>query len=402
MNIYERFGVKPVINVSGTKTRFGGSLMEEEALEAMNEAAKYAVNLETLHAAASKFIAEKPHAEAGLVTNGAYAAMMLGIAACICGFDVARMNRLPDTDGMPHEVIMPWHQISGYDSAFRAAGGKIIGAGIPNDTTPPDEVHIINRWDIESAITEKTVAIAYAFREGGHPPLADVIEVGKKYNIPVLVDAAAQVPKLKNIHRFIDMGADLVCFSGGKGIRGPQASGILCGRGDLIGSAAIQMLDMAGEPFDEWDVPASLIPKEKLRGKPEHGIGRGMKVSKEAIIGLLVALDNLTEDRFLDKVTHLRKLLRNIEAQLQGIAGVELKLTEEYQDAYPMLEVKIDEKTLGKSAGKIAWMLRTGDLPVYVRDNYLHRGIFYIHSLNLNEEIAKIVGERLYDAISTA
>lgn len=399
MNIYERFGVDPIINVSGTKTRLGGALMEAEALEAMNEAAKYSVNLDELHAAASRIIAEKTHAEAGLVTNGAYAGMMLGIAACICGFDVARMNRLPDTDGIPNEVVMPWHQISGYDSAFRAAGGKIIGAGIPNDTTPPHEVHIISQSDIESAITEKSVAIAYAFREGAHPSLSSTIEVGKKYNISVLIDAAAQVPKLENLHRFIDMGADLVCFSGGKGIRGPQTSGILCGRRDLVGSAALQMLDMAGETFESWNPPPTLIPKEKLRGKPEHGIGRGMKVSKEAIVGLLVALDNLTEDRFSKKKSHLIASLKIIEARLHSIKGVALNMTEEYPDAYPMLEVKIDKDELGKSAREIAKALADGSPRIYVKDNYLHKGIFFIHSINLNEVVAQTVADRFRDTI---
>ncbi|GAH72038.1 unnamed protein product, partial [marine sediment metagenome] len=263
-------------------------------------------------------------AEAGIVTAGAFAALTLGTAACICGFDVAKMNRLPDTSGIPNEVIIPWHQRCGYDHAIRAAGARIIAVGIPNSTTPPNEVHIISRWDIESAITEKTVAIAYMTRKGSHPPLEEIIEISKRYNIPVLVDAAALVPAIENLHRFIDMGADLVCFSGGKGIRGPQASGILCGRRDLIASAAIQMLDMSGEPFDTWEPPSSLIPKEKLRGKPEHGIGRGTKVSKEAIIGLLVALQNLTEDGFTKKAEHLRELLWSIGERVKDIAGVEL------------------------------------------------------------------------------
>jgi len=355
------------------------------------------VRLDELEAAASKVIAEKTHAEAGIVTCGAFAALLLGTAACICRFDVAKMNRLPDTTGIPNEVIMPWHQISGYDHAIRAAGARIVGVGIPNDTTPPNEVHIISRWDIESAITEKTVVISYAPRLGSHPPLEEVIEVGKKYDIPVMIDAAALVPVVANIHRFIDMGADLVCFSGGKGIRGPQASGILCGRRNLIASAVIQMLDMAGEPFDLWDPPPSLIPKEKLRAKPEHGIGRGMKVSKEAIIGLLVALQNLSEEAFAKRTERLRELLWTIGKRVKGINGVELRITED-KGAYPMLEVKLDEKKSGKTAAEVAKRLRNEG--IYVRDMLLTRGLILIHSINMDEDIARIVAERLYAVIT--
>ncbi len=400
MGIYERFGVKPIINAAGTMTRYGGALMDQEALEAMGEAARYSVRLDELQAAASNVIAEITHAEAGIVTAGASAALTLGTAACIAGFNVARMNRLPDTTGMPNEVIMPWHQISGYDHAIRAAGAKIVGVGIPNDTTPPNEVHIISKWDIESAITENTVAIAYAARVGNHPPLEEAIEIGKKYNIPVIVDAAAQVPPVENLHKFADMGADLICFSGGKGIRGPQASGILSGRWDLIASAVIQMLDMAGEPFDEWNPPASLIPKDRLRGKPEHGIGRSMKVTKEAIVGLIVALNNLTEEKFAKKAEHLRQLLRGIEARIQSIAGVETKITEHYKGGYPMLEVKIDERGVGRSAAEISGRLKDGDPSIHIMERYLRRGYILVHSINIDEDIARIVGERLYAAIA--
>ena len=402
MSIYERLGVRPIINVVGAATAYGGELMDEEALEAMHEAAKQSVHLDELQAAANKVIAQRTHAEAGIVTAGASAALTLGTAACIAGFDVARMNRLPDTAGIPNEVIMPWHQISGYEHAIRVAGARLVGVGIPDGTTPPDKVYIINRWDIESAITEKTVAIAYAPRLGSHPPLEEVIEIGKKYNVLVILDAAVEVPPVENLHRFIDMGADLVCFSGGKGIRGPQASGILCGRRDLISSAVIQMLDldMGGESFDKWNPPASLIPKDRLRGQPEHGVGRGMKVSKEAIVGLLVALQDLTEEKFAKRAEHLRQLLEGIGTRLDGIAGVEIRMTEDRKGGYPMLKVKLDEKVVGRSTAEVSQRLKDGEPRIYERDRYVHEGLVTIYSINLDEEIARIVGERLYTAIT--
>ena len=400
MTIYERFGVKPIINAVGVATRYGGSLIEPETLEAMNEAARWSVRLDELQATASKVIAKKTHAEAGIVTCGSSAALTLGTAACIAGFDIARMNRLPDTAGIPNEVIMPWHQVSGYDHAIRTAGARLIGVGIPNDTTPPDEVHIISRMDIETAITPNTVAIAYAPRTGSHPPLEEVIEIGKKYRLPILIDAANQVPPVENLHRFIDMGADLVCFSGGKGICGPQASGILCGRRELVASAALQMLDMAGLAFGEWDPPASLIPKEKLRGRPEHGIGRGMKVSKEAIIGLLVALENLTEENFVQKSKHLMQLLGTIQTRLEGIAGLVMKIIEDPNSAYPLLEIKINEEIAGKNVYEIVRKLEEGKPQIYLRGRYLEKGLIFVFPLNLNENTAGIVAERLYSVIT--
>ena len=161
MSVYERLGVRPIINVAGPATRYGGALTGKEVLEAMDEAANESAHLYELQAAASKVIAQVTHAEAGIVTAGACAALTLAAAACIAGLDVAKMNRLPDTAGMPNEVIIPQHQIHGYSRCIRSSGARIIGAGIPNDSIEPDEVYIINRSEIESAITDNTVAITY-------------------------------------------------------------------------------------------------------------------------------------------------------------------------------------------------------------------------------------------------
>ena len=398
MGIFEKLGVKPLINASGTITRVGGAWMTREALDAITEAAFQSVRLDELQAAASRIIAERTHAEAGIVTNGTSAALMLATAACICGLDVARMNRLPDTRNMPDEVIMPWHQISGYSHAIRAAGAKIIGVGIPNSTTPPREVHTIGAWDVEAAITEKTAAIALADREGAHPPLTDVVAIGRKYAIPIIVDVAAQVPPVKNLYRFIDMGADLVCISGGKGIRGPQGSGILCGRKELIASALLQSQDMAGESFELWDPPKDLIPKENLKGKPEHGIGRGCKVTKEEIVGLLAALDNFTEENFAALSARLRGFLGDIADRIKDVAGIRMQIIEDYPGGYPMLDVSLDASVLGMKARDIWESLRRDG--ILARDSYLDDGRLIIHTINMNEASAAFIAERLHAALS--
>lgn len=398
MGVYESLGVRPFINVStAAATRWGGVLMKQETLDAMTEAAKESVHLDELQVAASKIIAEKTHAEAGIVTCGAAAALTLGTAACITGFDVARMNRLPDTTGMPNEVIMAQHQISGYNHSIMATGAKIIGVGIPNDTTPPEKEHVPTIYDFESAITGNTVAIAYAPRPGNNPPLEQVITLGKKYHLPVMLDAANQLPPVENLYKFIDMGADLVAFSGGKCIRGPQASGILCGRHDLIAAAILQNLDMAGAPFDKWEPPTSLIPKEKLRGKPIHGIGRGMKVTKEIIVGFLTALQLFTEESARE-MERLRSLLEDIAAPLHGVAGAKLNIGDnsyENHIRYPMLEVK-----LGRGAAEVSQRLKNGDPSIHTVEQHLNKGVLMIDSTNLTEETAKIVRQRLYTEIT--
>jgi L-seryl-tRNA(Ser) seleniumtransferase len=370
--------------------------MGKEALEAMNEAARETVRLDELQAAASKVIAQRTHAEAGIVTAGASAALTLGTAACIAGLDEAKMDRLPDTTDMFNEVIMPWHQMTRYDHAYQSAGAKLTGVGIVGDNSHPDEGYVMNKRLIEEAITEKTVAIAYTYTARhppihSHPPLEEVIEIGKRYNIPVIVDAAAQVPPLENLHHFIDIGADLVCFSGGKGIRGPQASGILCGRRDLTASAAIQMLLINGRSFEEWK-PPSLTSKEKL--------GRGMKVTKEAIVGLLVALQDLTEEKFAKEAEHLRQLLEGIATRLGDIAGIHTRITEDYRGGTPTLEVEIDGQIVGRSAVEVSQRLEDGEPRIYERGKVLHKELVIIHSINLDEETARIVGEHLYTAIT--
>jgi len=400
MGVYERLGMRPIINARGTNTRLGGAQMEQAAIEAMAEAAQEAVPLEELQAVASNIIAKITGAEAGYVTSGASAALTLGTAACLTGLDVARMNRLPHTAGMPNEVLMARHQVSGYDHAISAAGAKIVEVGMPNDTTPPMEVHITEAWEFEAAITENTVAIAYAARPGGHPPLEEVIDIGKRYHIPVLLDAAAQVPPVENLRKFIAMGADLVAFSGGKGIRGPQASGILCGRRDLIAATAMQNLDMAAITFDTWNPPPSFIPKEKLRGVPQHGIGRSMKVTKEAIVGLLTALQLYTEEKVSNDLKRSRAFLEQIAQPLEGVSGVEMKWTESISGGEPMLAVKLDEVKLGRSAAEVSQGLQDGAPAIYVRESRLRQGMLIIYPGNLNEERTKIVEQRLYMEIT--
>ena len=280
MSVYARFGVRTVINACGTVTRLSGGRMHPEVAAAMVAASGECVDMIDLQAAACRVIARITGAQAGIVTSGASAGILLGAAACLAGLDPARMNRLPEVADGRNEFIVVRSQRNMYDRALLVAGGRIVEVGIPDRYSGPG-VRDAAAWEIAAAITPHTAGIYYLAHPHSLPPLPDVAAVAREHGIPLLVDAAAQLPPADNLRRFLAQGADLVAFSGGKAIGGPQASGILCGRADLVGSALLQMLDLDVFP-DLWRAPAEFASLAQLPGLPHHGIGRSCKVGKEA------------------------------------------------------------------------------------------------------------------------
>jgi D-glucosaminate-6-phosphate ammonia-lyase len=317
MTVYDTLGVRTIINAKGTATRLSGGIMRPEVSAAMVEASQSCVDMAELQAAASKQIAKVTGAEAGYIASGASACLLLATAACIAGFDPGRMARLPDTRDMKNEVIMIRSQRNFYDHAIRAAGATIIEVGLP-DRYAGAGVRDAEGWEIEDAITERTAAIFYVADAASQPSLLQVTAIAKRHKLPVIVDAAAQLPPQSNLKRFIKDGADLVAFSGGKALGGPQASGILCGRKDLIMSAALQHLDLDIYE-DMWEPPKSLIDRRKLKGTPQHGIGRSCKAGKEEIVGLLTALRLFIAEG--DAVRHKRwmSILEEIASEIKGL-----------------------------------------------------------------------------------
>jgi D-glucosaminate-6-phosphate ammonia-lyase len=259
-DIYRRLGVRPIINARGTHTRLGGTLIRPEVLDAMREAANAYVVLDELQDKASEVIARATGAEAGLVVGGAEAGLLIGTAAILAGTDPAKIAQLPVTDGMKNEAIMHRAHRNGYDQGVRAAGARIVDIGYGGSTLP---------YQLRSAINERTALVVYLmspWANQGALSLVQTCEIAHEANIPVLVDAAAMLPPTNSLQRFIAEGADLVTFSGGKGLMGPQSSGILAGRADLIRAA-------------------------RLNGNPYHSVGRAAKAAKEDIVGLIVALE---------------------------------------------------------------------------------------------------------------
>jgi len=314
-DLFERLGVPTIINAHGPSTRLSGGLMRPEVAQAMVEASARCVDIAQLQAAAGKVIAEATGAEAGYVTSGAAAGLLLATAATIAGLDAGAMSRLPDTRGLKNQVIVARSQRNMYDHAVRAAGARLVEVGLP-DRIAGAGIRDAEPWEYDAAITDRTAAIYYVATPDSRPCLCDVCDVAQARGVPVIVDAAAQLPPLSNLKRFIADGADLVVFSGGKAIGGPQASGILAGRRDLIMSAALQHLDMDVDPAT-WAPPVGLIDRSLLTGLPHHGIGRSCKVGKEEIAGLVTALTlALKEDADGSRQAHWQRLAEDLSARL--------------------------------------------------------------------------------------
>jgi len=396
MSIFEKWGVEPIINVSGAVTRLGGAPMPAAVLEAYVAAAAESVPLEELQGVASTTIAEVTGAEAGLVTSGAGAGLMLGAAAILTGLDLGRMEMLPRTDDFPNEFVMAREQRNGYDHAVRAAGARLVEVGF-HEIVAGAGVRRAETWEFEAAFSPKTAGALYVHDAAGRPPLAELVERAHARGLPVLVDAAGELPPRSNLRDLIGTGADLVVFSGGKAIRGPQATGILCGRRDLIAAAALQMLDM-DDHFELWEPPASLIDKSRLPGIPRHGIGRALKVSKEQIISLLTALRLFADSAYDRELPEKRRFLEGIAAELEGLPVRCTLITGDAQ-SLPLLEITVDGKAPGRSALEICRSLRRGRPPVYVGHGSLAEGKLIVNPLHLNEQRTGVLTRRLREEL---
>jgi L-seryl-tRNA(Ser) seleniumtransferase len=319
-DVYRRLGVRPFINARGTWTYLSGSLQFPEVRKAMEDAAQHFVDMFELQRAAGKRLAELSGAESGIVTSGAAGAMALATAACIGGKDPARVWQLPDTTGLKSEVVMLGGR-SAFDNAIRLAGGKLVLARTHEELGP--------------AINENT-AMVYTTWKGDR--LLKTLEVTRKAGVPTLLDDAAGIPPIENLRSHASTGVELFCFSGGKGLCGPQCSGILLGRKDLIEAALAHS--------SPW----------------EGAVCRAMKVGKEEIIGVLTAVELWTRldlaalDReWTKRVERIKKLVETVP----GVTG-EIQIPQG-GNRYPTLTVKWDEKEFGLTIEQCDEQLRAGE-----------------------------------------
>ena len=373
-DIYAALGVKRRINAAGTLTRLGGALMEDEVVAAMAAAARSSVDIGELQAAASRTIARLTGAQAGIVTTGAAAGLTLAAAAAMTRWDIARMAALPHADGFPNEILLPRTHHTGYAHALRASGARLVDLG-HNDRGTGAGVRGIEPWEIEAAITPRTAAFAFSANPSNVSDLATVASVCNARDIPVIVDAAAQLPPKSNLKKFIELGADLVAFSGGKAIRGPQASGILAGRRDLVGAALVQQLDMDVSP-ETWN-PPDLIDRAALKGVPHHGLGRGFKAGKEEIVGLLAALerfaaaDDVASNSALE--TRLQRIAKDLAVQKRILPAAET-------GRVPQLHLTVENPLA------LSRRLQAGDPPVHLSERFASQGILIIDPQALRPE----------------
>ncbi len=369
-DIYDDLGVRKIINGYATLTMLGGSRMAPEVTAAMAQAAQHFVDLDELQEKAGRRIAEWTHNEAAYVSCGAAAGLVLSTAACITGLDEAKRERLPFSDGMKNEIILHRCGRAEFDFAIRQAGGKIVEIGTDEGASAAQ---------LEAAINPQTAAVFVFYRNllmSAQVPLEEQIEIAHRHGLPVVVDAAAQLPPVENLWNFTQLGADLVLFSGGKGLGGPQSSGLILGRRSLIEACAFN----AG---------------------PRTYIGRPMKVGKEEIIGLLTALR-----RYLD-LDHA-KLIERYEqqvgwmiAEMNGAAHIQARRSfpSEAGQSMPRVELIIDARGLGLTRDDLLQRLYEGSPAICLAAEGVDGILINPQTLDPGEEA--LVVERIKEILRT-
>jgi D-glucosaminate-6-phosphate ammonia-lyase len=329
-------GLEPIIHCGGTKTGMGGSRTHPRVRDVMWSASDVFVPIAELNEAVGSYMASVTGAESALVTSGAASGNLLSMAACMTGLDRARIARIPDTADMPNELIIMRTHIGRHSHLYRRAGARIVEVGNMSEC---------QLWEILSAISERTAAIAWlegpGIRQVG-PSLATVCLEAHRLGKPVIVDAAAMLPPRSNLRRYISDGADLVVFSGGKVIRGPQNTGILAGRSDLVAAAA-------------------------ANNSPNHAIGRPCKVSREDLIGLYVALKHYVE--VADEAAEIaawRKLLESVLAELSGTKIAATIEREPFLFHVPTLVIPEVSQRWGRAPSEVSAALLAGHPRVFV------------------------------------
>jgi len=333
--IFNSIGVKSVISATGTVTAYGGSRLRPEVMDAMNRASNTMVNIDELNVAAGKIIAKYTGAEAGLVTSGAAGGLVLQAAAVIAGSDPIRMKSLPNAEGMNNEIIIHRSHRFPYDQCYLSVGAEFVEIG---------DGRRCQSWELEGAFSDKTAAVAYLFSPfltRRAIPFGEVCEIAHNRGVPVIVDAASYVPPRANLKRFISEGADMVIYSGGKGVRGPQGSGILCGRSDLIEAAY-------------------------ANASPHQFIGRGLKVSKEEIIGLVNSLALFVEEDEQAENERYRKMCDKVVDAFVELPGLEVRTVhDEYDFLIPMALLTFTRDWKGPSREEVWNSLANGTPAIY-------------------------------------
>ena len=329
-DFFRELGVRPFINASGTYTAMTASLMPPEVMDAINYASKHYVMLEELQLKVGERIAKLVHADAAMVTSGAASALTLGTAAVLTGTDQQKMIALPDLTTMKSEVIIQKSHRFGYDHAVRNCGVRLV--------------EVETREELERAVNPRTAMMLFYNNNNSEGRIRDeeFVQLGKKHAIPTFNDAAADVPPVENLWKYTKMGFDLVTFSGGKGIRGPQSAGLLLGSRDLIAAA-------------------------RLNAPPNgNTVGRGMKVNKEEIVGMLAALELYLKKDFAKERADFDKRAETIRSSAAAVAGVKAEVfVPEVANHVPHVRISWEGKSLTPAA--VVTAMRDGEPSIAIR-----------------------------------
>lgn len=361
-SLYASLGIKPVINGVGVVTVLGGSIMPPEVIRAMEEASRFFIPLPELEKKVGARIAEMLKAPAAMVTCGAASAISVGTAACLSQGDPARLRQLPKRDGIRYEVIQQKSHRSGYEHQMEMCGAKVVT--------------VETRQELESAINEKTGMLFFLNKaeHNGQIKSADFIRIAKERGVPTMNDAASDATPKENLWKYTQQGFDLVIFSGGKALRGPQASGLLLGRKDLIDASYPAM-------------------------SPFGGIGRGMKVGKEELCGLLAAVERYLKVDHQAEMRELEARVTSIRTALKGVAGIQTdRHVPVIANEVPHVTVGWDESVKGVTSQQMVERLQAGDPPIHVQRP--GKGQLLISVWMMRGDEHKIVGRRLREILS--
>ncbi len=393
--VLKKLGVRSMINACNWSTVIGGTYLEPRVMEAMADVSTTFVDLRELLKKASDRIAYLCKVDAAYITVGAAAGITLSVAAAIAGNDPVKWTTLPFTDDPPisgrNRIIIQATQ-SAYDEQFAMGGGRLVKVGSPLGSSIKD---------IESAINDKTAGIAAGYHYNlvprGWVPYEEVAKIAKKHDLPSFCDCAGAFPPYTNLHKLTDAGFDLSIFSGGKGIRGPQNTGIILGDGER-GVELIQAISM--------------------HSAPNHGIGRGFKVSKECIVGLVTALEEvLSRDEDEEYEKQMAKAEYMAE-QLDNLTGVYVSIVPNDGKTYehplmphtPVVRIDIDKEALGmKTIQSLYAALREGEPGIYLRfprfedrefGPFTSRASVLLFTYYLRDGEERIVAERMKSVLT--
>jgi len=363
-DILKELGIRTFVNAAGTYTAMTASLMHDEVLETIKQGAKQFAMLDEVQDKVGEKIAELCHAEAATVTAGCWSALVLGTAGVLTGMDMKKVAQLPDVTGMKSEVIVQKGHNIGYVHALTNTGAIIV--------------EIETAQELEKAINEKTAMMWFlnSYAPMGKIQHEEWVAIAKKHKIPTMIDMAADVPPVSNLWKYNDLGFDLVCVSGGKAMRGPQSAGLLMGKKELIAAA-------------------------RLSAPPRGGnIGRGMKVNKEEVLGMYVALEKYINQDHDAEWKMWESKIDTIAKSVDSIEGVKIQISvPPIANHTPLLFISWDESKVKTSNKDLMLKLRNGSPSIEVMAN--GTGI-NITVFMLQEGEEKMVAKRIREELLLA